>query len=310
MVSSSSKRTKPNINVQSMPSTGRTGLARTPTFSNRPFSQFFVVPTINEGPHNCATHGTSTTPYDSYGSITNKVVPVDSQTWLPEPQSAQLGDTQAVAYSLGQETRETVANFNLDAYGISAWSDFGSLVSPTSLMTLPSSTFNAFQPQHTTFEAQQSNWAQFSFPSDSGLATQVDCNVALSRTHSTDSNQSSQTSELDVSQLDGQAWENIPISSSSAIGFPPVSIDADFLWLPNDDEDARASMGGSQSIDSTTKISEDQELTRKKSRKPFDPTSRRKTSDTRKSKACVRCRMQKIRVCRTGMELKYILPSN
>jgi hypothetical protein len=118
----------------------------------------------------------------------------------------------------------------------------------------------------------------------------------MSTVYSIDSDESSQSSEADTNLLDEQPWENVQMASVRAMGASSDSTEADFLWLQNQEEDDESLTKSSQMV-RTNNSSRERESPNQQSRRPFpNEVLRNETSNTRKLKACVRCRMQKIRV--------------
>jgi hypothetical protein len=122
-----------------------------------------------------------------------------------------------------------------------------------------------------------------------------------------DQESSSQDSEdeNESSRLDAESWENIPIIDPLATSAGTNA--SEMFWL--DDQEAVQSEGIRSRQDSSGDskalsqwISHDggsvsPSSARQKSRRPFqDESLRQETSKTRGLKACVRCRMQKVRV--------------
>jgi len=154
--------------------------------------------------------------------------------------------------------------------------------------------------EHRIFEAQQSGWTQSNAMSRPVPNGQINGSAEANEAYAVDSDVSSEVSEPNTNLLDTQSWENVQIASISTV---PTTVDGDFLLLENSDvraEDqqtpqADASNGCTQFI-RTSGSSKDRESPNQHSRRPFlDQNLRNETSNTRKLKACVRCRMQKIR---------------
>jgi hypothetical protein len=116
----------------------------------------------------------------------------------------------------------------------------------------------------------------------------------MANIYAPDSDESSEISESETNLLDTQPWESVQITSVSAVEASD-STDADFLWLENIEENDE----DSSQVTRINKTSNRRESTGQQSRGPFtNQILRNETSATRKLKACVRCRMQKIRVRR------------
>jgi hypothetical protein len=184
----------------------------------------------------------------------------------------------------------------LNNFGVDSWQDVDNMLSPASSRTLPNAAPN-FQTNHMNndiFGGHHSQWPQQSIQPGSSFTGRLNCAAEMKNRYAPDSDESSEISEPDTNLLDTQPWESVQISSVSAVEASD-STDADFLWLENNDELDDTFI----QVTRTSNASNRRELTGQQSRRPFmNQILRNETSITRKLKACVRCRMQKIRVRR------------
>jgi hypothetical protein len=187
----------------------------------------------------------------------------------------------------------------LSDFGADSWQDVNNGFAPAGSRTMPNTT----QPlqhmqsdEHQMFGAHHSDWTHSGVVYGQGEARADEGNVeADAAVYALDSDESSDMSERnDSNQLGGQLWESVQLTSVTSFGSSD-STDADFLWLENADENGEAS---AQQV-RTDKNLKGRDSTGQQSRRPFtNQALRDETSSTRKLKACVRCRMQKIRVSR------------
>jgi hypothetical protein len=304
------KRAKQNINIQSLSIEDQQALERTAALLKKSVSQLLGDPS-EDSSHAHASYGTPTlsTPITQDSSAAG-TLSESSQVWFTGPQFTQLGEAQPTAYSasVGQRGRMNTTEF--DPFGTELWQDIditstGSVRSPVSRQDLLPSATPSLQHmptgEHQIFGAQQSGWTQSNAMSRPVPGGQIDSSVEANELYAIDSDESSEVSEPNTNLLDTQPWENVQIASVNTV---PTTVDGDFLLLENSDvraEDqqtpqADASNGCTQFI-RTSGSSKDRESPNQHSRRPFlDQNLRNETSNTRKLKACVRCRMQKIRV--------------
>jgi hypothetical protein len=116
---------------------------------------------------------------------------------------------------------------------------------------------------------------------------------------------SSEGSENENNLLDAQQWENVSLAPVDQFATSAGSNGSDYIWIEESEESQavqpKAQVDALNAVASQW-IQDDNNpkargSTRQKSRRPFqDQHLRTETSNTRKLKACVRCRMQKVRV--------------
>jgi hypothetical protein len=136
----------------------------------------------------------------------------------------------------------------------------------------------------------------------SKLSSNIGQRIDKYRELADNSDESSHESETEVSRLDSQPWENVSLIDPFATS--TGSNNSDFLWIEeheNGEPNQWTSLieshqkTGAQSVQDMSYLAV--EANRQNIRRPFqDQDLRAETSKTRGLKACVRCRMQKIRV--------------
>jgi len=234
------------------------------------------------------------------GLVTNTTFSVNPPTWSTGPQFSQPGNAPPSVYSLGQDMHGTSSEPS--AFGTDSWQDKNSMISPASFRAMPNPTpsFQHLQTNnHHMHGAHQPDWTQAGIVYGPGYSGGNNGNAETDTAiYAADSDESSEMSEQnDNHHLDGQPWESVQMTSVSALE-PFDSTDADFLWLDDADEHDEAST----QLVRIEKNSNGREFTTQQSRRPFiNQALRDETSNTRKLKACVRCRMQKIRVSKAKM---------
>ncbi|KAF2092916.1 hypothetical protein NA57DRAFT_49246 [Rhizodiscina lignyota] len=118
-----------------------------------------------------------------------------------------------------------------------------------------------------------------------------------------DSDRSSEASDRNADVVDSQPWESGQIPSVEPLGTSVDSSGSEFIWIEDSETTNIAQhpiepniSNGSTQLVRADRSSRSAVSTQQKNRGKFqDQTLRTETSRTRKLKACVRCRMQKIR---------------
>jgi hypothetical protein len=307
------KRPKPNVNLQSLASTDRQVLERAATLLNKSLAQLLEGP-VEESPSDSTAHGLPT-PQMPRSQVTGAagIFPTHPHGWLAGPQYEQLGDSLPGAYSTlpGQSRRGPLAE--LDPFGAQPWQDLDMISAASARASnlrhslAPNTTPSLQQmhmSEHQVLGRQQSGWSQPGALSGPSAGTQVHVHAETNEVYGADSDESSDVSDHDGNLLDTQPWETVQITSVSTALANADSSDSDFLWLEGPDASAEDqqtaqpdALANCTQLARTERSAKERELTKQQSRRPFlNETLRNETSNTRKLKACVRCRMQKIRV--------------
>jgi hypothetical protein len=311
-----SKRGKSNIDIHTLSSSDRQALERAAALLNKSVSQLLEA-SAEQGPHPYIAGGTPPVPIPrpSLGSPDTGPSPANPQFWVPTSryfrpdEPPQLVSPLSSPTQPGQGRRSTTIS-EMGTLSLELWQDTDVISNR--------STGNSFLPPGQLVSGA-SNFQQLTM----GECQIIDT-VPTSRTHpeflpgpylggSTEVNElfdpssetSSEGSENENNLLDAQPWETVSLAPVDQFATSASSNGSDYIWIEECEEsqavqpmaqvDALNAVA-SQWIqdDNNTKASGS---TRQKSRGPFqDQHLRTETSNTRKLKACVRCRMQKVRV--------------
>ena len=279
MKQGSVKRAKPNVNIQNLPSSDRELLERAAALLNKSVSQLLDGATTEERLPYPQGNLESLFPLSHQMPTATHAPPAHSQAWLP---GAQLPNTKGSSSSShrnhsAQARRGTITE--LEGFDAEPWQNVDMMPNGSAHVV----------------EVQQPNWnalATVGGPASGGIHGPLDPSGE-------DSDMSSESSDHETHMHDMQPWEEVQIAGLEPIPTLPAPSGFDTFWLA-DSETIQVDIpnGSAQLLEAggipNALVSTHQH---QKGRRPFqNETLRTETSNTRKLKACVRCRMQKIRV--------------
>jgi len=305
-----SKRGKPNIDIHTLSSSDRQALERTAALLNKSVSQLLEAP-VEQGPHPYTAGGTPPVPIPrpSHGSLDTGPSLANPQFWATasrymHPDEPQVVSPLSSPARPSQGSRSTISE--LETLSLELWQDPGvSLNRGTGNSFLPpgqlASGTSSFQ-QLTMGECQivdtvPTNRIQLEHLSGPYLGDSTEANELFDSSPDT----SSEGSENENNLLDAQAWENLPFAPVDQFATSAGSNGSDYIWIEECEESQetqpKAQVDALNAVASQWIRGDNNPKARQKSRGPFqDQHLRTETSNTRKLKACVRCRMQKVRV--------------
>lgn len=289
-VENAEKRARQDVDIQALPAKDRKLLERAARLLNKSLSQLVDAPNDEAGHQ---VNGANTT---SAFHLSQPQVSVatprsiqSNQPWLAANRDSSMRHS-----SSGSQVGHGMVS-QLNTFDIDGWQNM-----------------NMTQGNNAQAMVQEhSSWDPRSFVTGTIAGSSLQpkgVNLGLIESGAYDSDKSSAASENETSMLDPQAWEAVQISSMDDLVPPQDQSGADYVWL-YDDPEATQSASESGKLDESSKAIQAEyrseppkslEPTQQKGRRAFQSQALRdETSNTRKLKACVRCRMQKIRVSRS-----------
>jgi hypothetical protein len=290
MVSHPAKIATPSVNLQSLPLTDQQILHRAAALLNKSVAELLQDPAEGSSQSYPSDISQYISTADSQQWMTPDAHPTN--IWLPGPHFQQLAQPQSGPYIV----QAAQSSDGRDMQPASTRS--------TGRFTRQETLSSATPPLHLNncgeyqaLEAQQSDIVQNRFFPVHPFGSQ-NSNFGVNEAASMESDSPEVSdNEKEENTIDSQPWENVQINSVDQLISTDDAPDSDYHWLDdsevNQAEDLRYASQPAR-IESRSK---DGENAKSKGRKPFqDKALRAETSNTRKLKACVRCRMQKIRV--------------
>jgi hypothetical protein len=321
------KRSKPNFTIQTLPPQDIQALQRVATILNTSVTRLLKEEcdissqrSRHDSAHYFSTSITTGTQIDSD----------DSQTWVPPVQYGYLGEAasgqlptyngqfrEAVPRSYGTTT--DISDFALFEFGelqqdpsVVPSGDLGDVIMGHNSLPNDNPSFQRLMRM-----GERSIGSPITFTATPAKATSI-LNVGGSNGNEASadaienesSDTSSQGSEHEISHLDAQPWETV--SLTDPLGPTAGSSTSEILWIEDNEGSQPSQKGNDQAIlnlNASYMIQNDGNALavsplRQKSRGAFqDQNLRAETRKTRALKACVRCRMQRVRV-------RYSIPPN
>lgn len=303
------KRGKPNIDIHTLASTDRQALERAAVLLNKSLSQLLEAPT-EQFPHPYVASSTPPIPVPRSSQGLPDTGPlVNPQFWVPTSRYILSDGTQVISplsspTQPGQGRQSTITE--LGTHGLEAWQDVGVIPNRSSA--------NSFL-LHDQLVSGTSGFQQLTMGECQTVDTEPTSETQLEPFHggSTEVNDvfnsspetSSEASENENNLVDTQAWENVSLAPIDQFATSAGSSGSDYIWIEECEESQ--TVQPRPQVDALNTVASQwiqgasnpkaRGSTRQKSRGPFqDQHLRAETSNTRKLKACVRCRMQKVRV--------------
>ena len=303
------KRGKPNINIHPLPLSDLQVLERAAALLNKSLSQLLDVP-AEEGPQPYIVGSTTPVPFskssqDSRDTGTSLANP---QFWVSTSSHIRPDELHA-APPLSSSLQGRQDTTELGILSVESWQDADiSHGSARNSSSRPDHSLGgAFDFQHLTMgecqiiDTEPTSGARVGSFSEPFLGGSTEINDPFTSGPET----SSEDSENENNLLDAQAWENVSLPPVDQLATSAGSNGSDYIWIEESEEShavqRRPPLDGSNGAVSQWVQSDGNSKargsTRQKTRGPFQNLHlRTETSNTRKLKACVRCRMQKVRV--------------
>jgi hypothetical protein len=295
------KRGKTNIDIQALASTDRQVLERAAVLLNKSLSQLLEAST-EQVPQPYIAGATPPIPVPRPQGLPDIGPLANPQFWPPSSRYIRPDESQVVSpltspTQPGQGRQSTITE--LGTLSLEAWQDAGVMSNRISAnFSLPTG-----QLVSGTSGFQQLTMGECEPTSETQLEPFLGGSTEVNELFNSES--SSEASEHENNLLDAQAWENVSLAPVDQFATSADSGGSDYIWIEECEESQAVqprpqvdalNVVASQWIQGTSNPKAGGS-SRQKSRGPFqDQHLRNETSNTRKLKACVRCRMQKVRV--------------
>lgn len=304
------KRGKPNVDIHALASTDRQVLERAAVLLNKSLSQLLETH-AEQDPRPYIAGGTPPIPVprqsqslpDTGTSLANPQFWALTSRYI-RPDESQVISPLSSPRQSGQGSQSTITE--LGTLNQEVWQDGGvvsnrftanSFLPPAQLVSGTSGFQQLTMGECQTTDSERTSGTQ--------LETFLSCSTEVNEIFNSTPETSSEASENENNLLDNQAWENISFAPVDQFATSADSGGSDYIWI-EECEESQAVKSRPQ-VDALNAVAsqwiqgdsnpKSRGSSRQKSRGPFqDQHLRTETSNTRKLKACVRCRMQKVRV--------------
>ena len=304
------KRGKPNVDIQALASNDLQVLERAAVLLNKSLSQLLEAH-AEQDPHPYVAGGTPPIPIPrpSQAILDTRPSMANPQFWALtsryiRPDEPQVLSPLSSPTQPGQGRQSSITE--LGTLSLEAWQDGGvisnqitanSFLPPDQLVSGTLCYQQLTMGECQTVDTESTSGTQL----EPFLGSSTEANELFNSSPET----SSEASENENNLLDAQAWENIALPPVDQFASSAGSNGSEYIWIEECEEtpavQPRPQVDALNAV-ATQWIQGDSNprprgSSRQKSRGPFqDQHLRTETSNTRKLKACVRCRMQKVRV--------------